>query len=222
MVPGLRQAGSGGFARRRGGVGVIGGTLALFALIIAIPLAMPGAPSSAQLTTNDGGNWIVDPELSQIIVSGTHAGKPFAAQFTDWRADIRFDPEAPEAARVEVVVDAAAVETGNSYYDNTLKESGWLAPSTFPVITFVSQDIAGASTGYAADGELTIRDTTLPAQLVFTLDIEGDTARMEGRAEISRLAYGVGNAADPKAEWVSDELIIDVAVTATRGEADQP
>ena len=52
--------------------------------------------------------------------------------------------------------------------------------------------------------------------LTFTLDIDGDEARLEGAATVSRKALDLGQASDAGAQYVADEVSIEISGRATR------
>ena len=52
--------------------------------------------------------------------------------------------------------------------------------------------------------------------LDFTLEIDGDTAMLAGKAVMSRKAFNLGQDSDPSGSWVGDEITISVTGTATR------
>jgi cytochrome b561/polyisoprenoid-binding protein YceI len=222
MVPFLDKAAQialGARPKARGAAIVVFGVAGSLAALLIIPHLGSNA-ATREIAVSGAANWVVDAGDSHIRVSGFHAGDAFAAEFSNWSADIRFDVTALETASARVTVDAGSASTGNAYYDNTLKESGWLAPSDFPDLVFETADIVtSGENGYAANGSLTIKAMTGDVTLPFVLTDQDDgSVLMEGKTQISRLAFGVGSGADPSAEWVSDELTIDVRVRARRAE----
>lgn len=66
-----------------------------------------------------------------------------------------------------------------------------------------------------AEGTLTIRDRTHPVTLPFTLEIEGDTARMQGATTLDRMRYDVG-AGTPDEGTLGHAVEVRAELTATR------
>ena len=72
-------------------------------LLLAAPLLAAGAlPAPAA-------DWAVNHEASQLSISVEIGGRRLFGAFQDWRAEIAFDPERPEACRVRVEVDVASL-----------------------------------------------------------------------------------------------------------------
>ena len=67
---------------------------------------------------------------------------------------------------------------------------------------------------YAA--RLTLKDITVDTAFPFALSIDGDTARMTGQAVFQRTPLDLGQSSDPNADWVSEDITVDVVVEATR------
>lgn len=79
---------------------------------------------------------------------------------------LEFDPENPEAGKVNVEIDAASIDTGVVDRDNHLRSGDFLDVENFPQISFESTDIevTGDNTGKVT-GNLTIRNQTRPVTL---------------------------------------------------------
>lgn len=178
----------------------------LLAASAVVALAVPAAADQ----------WTVDPAQSEIAFSGEHAGKAFRGVFEDWSADIVFDPDDLSKTDVTVTVQTGSAETGDRSYNRTLPRGEWFDVDNFPTATFTTTDVVDAAGGYVANGELTIKDLSMPVQLLFTLEIDGDTAVMNGGVTVSRTALNLGLSSDAPGDWVSLDIPVEVSVTATR------
>lgn len=159
--------------------------------------------------------YLIDKAESAIGFSGTHAGDAFEGSFHVWDADIQFDPEALEASAITVTIDTSSAKTGNSMYDGTLPSKDWFNVKEYPSATFKSETITKADDGtYKAEGTLTLRDVSQPIAFTFPLDVTTSPVTTEFTLPLDRLAYGIGVASDPKAEWVSQEINVMVKVVA--------
>jgi polyisoprenoid-binding protein YceI len=175
----------------------------------AAALTMPAAAFAAE--------WQVDPAASHIGFSGTHAGETFTGQFAEWQATIQFDPDAPEASAIKVVVATASAATGTKLYDSSLPKAEWFDSAAHPEAVFAVGTVSKAGEGeYEATGTLTIKGQAVPITLPFKLGIEGDQAHVSGTVTLDRIALGMGLKSDPDAEWVSREIPVTVELTATR------
>ncbi len=167
--------------------------------------------------------WVVSGGDSSISFSGQHVGNTFNGRFASWLANIEFDPIKPEMSKVMVTIDLASATTGNAMYDKTLKTADWFDVAKTPQARFVTTSISrGGAHAYVADGQLTIRGKTVPVKMPFTLVITGNTATMHGKVTLNRTDWGIGSGSDPKGEWVSLSIPVQVKVTATAKEPGRP
>lgn len=161
--------------------------------------------------------WALDPAASRLGFSGTQAGAPFTGRFRRFTAEIRFDPAAPEAGRVVVLVDLASAETGDAQRDGALPQPEWFDAKTNPQARFeATRFVARGGDAYEASGSLTIRGVRQDVALPFRLAVTGDTARATGRLDLVRTAFGVGQGPWASGQWVALEVGVDLDVTARR------
>ncbi|MBI1339194.1 cytochrome B [bacterium] len=230
MAPGVFGRTNGPVEKGRGALIAFAAAAAVLGLGVGAALltSAPGAaaneaPAPQQaVQTSASPAWKVDPAASRIAFSGIYSGRPFSGVFKDWTADILFDPEAPEDARVRVTVATATADAGDSYFNDSLKDGDWFdvakhASAVFEVNEGVEK--TGANS-YEATGVLTIKGEPFPLRLPFTLDITGDKGLMRAEIIMKRLSLGVGKgvtgAPSTSEEWVSDDITVTIEVSATR------
>ncbi|POF29173.1 YceI family protein [Roseibium marinum] len=159
--------------------------------------------------------WNVDPERSKLgfeVKQGTGTLKGF---FATWDADIDFDPEAPDQAKISTEIKPLSASTGNPQFDGTLPGKDWFDIDAFPVAEFTTQNVSHVEgNSYRADGLLTIKGVAQPVDLEFTLDIDGDTATAMGTATVNRLDYKLGTAVGT--DTVGDIVTVTLDLTAVR------
>jgi cytochrome b561/polyisoprenoid-binding protein YceI len=148
-----------------------------------------GAEDAAALDAVQSDWTVEDGSLSITIVQ---MGSAVQGTFSDWTAAISFDaPDAPgPAGSVEVTVAIPSLSLG-AVTDQAMGPD-FFAATDFPTATFAAE-IVRTDTGYEATGPLTIKGNAVPVTLPFTLDIDGDTARMSGSTTINRMAFDVGS-----------------------------
>lgn len=159
--------------------------------------------------------WTVSPD-SEIAFSGLHAGTPFTGQFGTWRIGIRFDPQDPAGSSMVVEVDTGSARDGDPLHEESLPGAEWFDVANHPTATFRSSSIRpiGANR-FEVAGSLTLKDREL-ALPPLILSLEGEQLTIEGRVVLSRREANLGMESDPGADWVSDEIPVDVRVTASR------
>lgn len=167
--------------------------------------------------------WNMDKSQSSIVFKGGQMGKAFEGRFTDFDAEIRFAPDMLEASNVNVTIRTAAIHSGDKERDDTVKTGAWFDVKNFPVATYESSVFRKTDdTHFVSEGNLTIRDVTVPVTLPFTLTIVADdvsgekTATMQGSLTLDRsaLQLGRGDWADPKS--VANNVDVAITVVATQ------
>ncbi len=175
--------------------------LTALALIATLTVTLAATPAMAA-------SYSVDPAVSSIAFSGTHAGNPFSGVFERYVVDVDFDPAKVEATSLRVTIDLASAKTGNKMFDGTLPNDDWFDVKNHPSALFKSTKVEKLDDGrYQATGDLTLRGITKPVTFIFTLDRE-DAPEINASAtlNVDRLAYDIGKKSDGKAEWVSQEI----------------
>jgi cytochrome b561/polyisoprenoid-binding protein YceI len=223
MLPGLFGKSEPPALPSRGFIFAFGGSLALFAAVAALPLLGAGAsgggkPSGAEVVPVSAleANWAVDYGASEIAFSGVHDGNTFTGTFAKWTADVAFDPEALDTSKVHVVIDMRSGTTGKKLYDDSLKGKEWFALSDFPEATVDLDSFKQVADGYEATATLTLKGKPVSVPLQFMLDIEGKEARLDGKAEFSRKALGLGQSSDAEGKWISDTVTVTISGRAER------
>ena len=224
MIPGLFGKTAGPRAPSRGALTAFGGALAVFAIIAAIPALAQGGGPKADLTGTEeisGLNWELDESAENTLsFSGLYESATYSGTFEDWNAGIAFYPDDLEASHVTVYVDLSSAVASKKLYTDSLKGAEWLDSGNVhsAVVELSNFQPAEADvewgTPYTADAALTLKGTTVTTPFQFQLEIEGDTARMEGTTTLSRSALDVGMQSDPGADWIADEVIISVDLNA--------
>ncbi|MCB9958003.1 MAG: YceI family protein [Rhodospirillaceae bacterium] len=173
------------------------------AATLAAALALAAGPAAAT-------DWSVDGDTSTLGFIGTQAGSEFTGRFADFTADISFDPADLEAVEVRVVIAVASFDSGSEDRDETAMDSDWFDAETYPEAVFEVTRVEATGEGtYEAAATLTIKDQTRDVVLPFTLDIDGDTARMSGELTVDRRDYTLGTG-----DWATGELVgTDVTIT---------
>ncbi|MHA6289284.1 YceI family protein [Maricaulis sp. CAU 1757] len=154
-------------------------------LVPLLSAATLSAPALAQ-------DWVVDRAASSVTFVTTALGSEINGRFETWQADITLDPADLATASIEAAVMTASGATGNGEIDSAMRSEAGLAPASHAAARFVSDSIEATADGYLARGTLTLRDQSRPAELPFTLAINGDRAVADGHLDITRADFGIG------------------------------
>lgn len=181
---------------------------------IGIALAALAISSAAAAPTATAPAWTVDHAASSLKFAGVAQDTAFTGTFGKWDATILFDPANLGASEATVTVDTASAQTGDPNKDGPLQEDSWFATKMFPTATFKTTSIKSTgANAYVAAGTLTIRGIAQPANLPFTLTIDGASAHMTGSLKLDRSSFQLGAGA-----WqdhsVEPEVTVNVDLTA--------
>jgi polyisoprenoid-binding protein YceI len=180
-------------------------------------------------TLNRRTTWTIDPAhtnigfaVKHVLIATVHG------RFGGVRGTIRRDDDHPHNAEVEVEIDTATVDTGNSTRDNHLRSADFFDVARFPTITFRGTRVEPAGPfgrgRWNVVGDLTIRGVTRSIQLTAEetgrgVDQAGtDVVGFEASTKINRKDFGMTFNV-PLAEGgfvVGDEVKISIDVEARR------
>ena len=156
------------------------------ASIAAFAFALTGTfPLSAQY-------WVIDTAASEETAETRVFGQAVAATFAEFSAEISFDPEDLENARISARVTSDTGTIPNREYQSALVSRDGLHVAEYSEAVFVSEEIVATDEGYEARGTLTIKGESRGAVLPFTVEINNGRAVAQGSLEIVRAEFGVG------------------------------
>ena len=172
--------------------------------------------------------WHAGPRESELRFSLRHLiMAKISGRIGRWRASFVLDLDQPSRSSIDVVVDAASLETTAAERDELTRSPAFLDVGRFPEIRFRSRDVRTRDGGrhLTVTGDLTIRDVTR--------EVEVEVERMPAvavRSDVSKLSFKghVGiRRQDFGLRWYSehekggllagDHVDIDFKVNARRG-----
>ena len=146
--------------------------------------------------------WQLQPG-STLGFAATTQGERFEGRFARFDARIRFDPDALVESRFEVVIALTSVDTANSERDEALRGPDFFAVGAHPEAHYSATRFRAIDDGgFVAEGELRLNGRTQPVPLHFTWAVRGEGAVLEGRAELDRLDFGLG-----EGDWSDPDMI---------------
>ncbi|GAA0781997.1 polyisoprenoid-binding protein [Roseibium denhamense] len=183
----------------------------LTSLALSVALAAPALTTTHALAET----WTVDQSSSSLGFEVQQGTGTVSGTFGTWTATIDFDPDAPETAQISARISPASATTGNAQFDGTLPNKDWFNTSAFPEAEFTATSVERVEgSSYRADGTVTIKGVSQPVTLDFTLAIDGDTAKAEGKATLNRLNYNLGSTV--ATNTVGEAVTVTLDLTATR------
>ena len=193
---------------------------------LASSLILPLGVITGVMAAADEGNkavspsWVIDPSASMLQFSATVA-RPngdekwtFVAEIARWTADIRFDPERPEDALLDVSIDMTSIRTGEGGFDQEMLGKAWLDAKGFGKAMYHAHGFERTGDDvYSADGSLTLRGMEQIVPLAFDLNSDGLRAQAVGTAEVQRLDFGIGKSAGPGLASTSVTIFFDISAS---------
>ena len=153
--------------------------------------------------------WTVVPETSSVGFVGTQQGTKFNGRFQKFTATINLDAADPTKGTIAGTVQLDSVNTRDSDRDASLLDKDWFNAKQYPEAKFESTKIEKTADGYVANGNLTLKGTTKPAAMKFTLDGSGATAKFAGNLTINRFDFNVGEGWNDTS-WVAQDVAVDI------------
>lgn len=206
--------------------------MASTAIVSASGIANLGAITLGLQGSNDvpqAGPWTIDPAHSSVGVVAQHLGiSSVRGRFTDFSGTIWFTPDGLTESRVEAVISAGSIDTGNAMRDGHLKSEDFLNVERFPQITYRSTglDVTGADR-WTVHGDLSLHGQTRPVDLDVTYfgtgaDPWGGTrAAFRGIAELRRedFAINYNQVVAAGIAAIGTTLKVELDIQAVQGDA---
>ncbi len=149
----------------------------------------------------------VDYAKSNLTFVSKQMNVPVEGRFRKFKAQIQFDPGKLAAAKAEIEVDLASVDTGSEDADAEVVKKTWFNTSAFPTARFVSSSVRQlAPDKYEVRGKLSIKGIGQDVTAPFTVKRAGDAITYEGRFTLRRLQFGIGEGIWSDTDTVADEV----------------
>lgn len=162
--------------------------------------------------------WQIDSSQSHLSFTATQNGAPVKGLFKTFTGEIFVDPANYKTSSIHIVIDMNSISTDYSDVRDTLLTSDWFNVKVFPKAEFKSTNFnkTGNNT-YQANGNLTIRDKSVPVILTFTAEQSTpDTGVVVGSTVLKRSAFGVGQGEWASTDQIQDEVKVDFKVVAKK------
>jgi len=171
------------------------------------------------------GSYVLDPSHSQVGFVARHAMvTKVRGTFNGVVGTAVIDGENPSASTLEVIVDAATVDTRDKNRDAHLASPDFFDVDKYPQITFVGKDFAIEGDVVEVTGDLTIKDTT--RELTIPFEFQGaatdpfgnERIGFEGSVVVNRKDFGLTwNAAlEAGGVLVSEKIPLEFEVSAIK------
>lgn len=173
--------------------------------------------------------WNIDTSHSSVGFSVRHM--MFAkvrGRFAQWSGTVNLDPNDLTSSSVNVVIEAASIDTGVADRDTHLRSADFFDVEKAPQLTFVSKKIeAAGGERYKVHGDLTIRGIT--REVVLDTEYGGQAKDPWGNQRVAFTATTSVNRTDFGLKWnqlieaggvlVAERIDIELEVQAVQAVA---
>ncbi|MFI5444163.1 YceI family protein [Polaromonas sp. UC242_47] len=135
----------------------------------------------------------VDLAGSNIRFTSRQMGVPVDGAFRSFDASLAFDPEAPSAAKGQLRIKLASIDTGLREVDEEVLGAQWFDAKRYPEARFEMRQLQPQGGGrFQVSGVLSLKGVSRPLVLTAMLKPGGQQAVLEGGLVIKRLDFGIG------------------------------
>ncbi len=124
---------------------------ALLAVLLGAVIATPAAPAASAAGLN------IDQDHSTVGFSVRHLFTRVNGQFNQFEGTIEFDEKSLARSKVNIVIQAASIDTNVEARDKDLRSDRFFDAEQFPTLTFTSTSVTAAlETKFKVKGFLTM------------------------------------------------------------------
>jgi polyisoprenoid-binding protein YceI len=165
----------------------------------------------------------VQADKSTISFVSKQMGVAVNGRFPKITAQMAFDPAKPEATKVNISVDTAAIDAGSKDANDEVVGKPWFNVRMFPTATFTSSSVKALSGGkYEIAGSLSIKGKALPVTAPFTFKADGNNGVFEGGFTMKRNDFAIGEGSWSDVSMVANEVQVSFRVVAAAAAASAP
>ncbi len=178
------------------------------------------------------GTEVPAPGVYALDVAHSHVGlsvrhlmvSKTKGRFADFSGTVTIG-EDPLDSSVELEIQAASIDTKDETRDGHLRSPDFFDAEAFPTITYRSTKVTPAGAGrWTVDGELTVRDVTVPVPLEVTFEggakdpWGGTRIGFAARTELDREAFGLtwNQALETGGVLVGKQVRVDIDAEAVQ------
>jgi polyisoprenoid-binding protein YceI len=146
-------------------------------------------------TTGLSADGSVNAAGSSLVATFTQQRVAVDAPFKRFSGTIEYDAARPEATTAALRVDVGSLELGDADASAELRKPAWFDYARYPSATFRSTSVKrGADGKLEVSGTLELKGHAEPVTVAVSVQSSGATRTFDGSFEVSRKAFGIGDA----------------------------
>jgi len=130
-------------------------------------------------------------QQSQVQFKGYSLLVNALGTFHHFAGEIVADAQQLHASHVNLIIEAASLDTANAQRDQHLRSKDFLSVEQYPTITFTSTTITKNDLGYVVQGDLQMRGVTKRMTIPVTIEQRQDEIVVQGSVSLNRKDFGV-------------------------------
>ena len=153
----------------------------------------------------------IDTAKSKITFTSKLMGSKIAGNFGKFSGKVLFNPDEPEKAKANIVIDIASFNAGGDELQEEAKGKDWFSAKLFPMASYVTESIKTTGpNSLDVRGTLTIKGKAIPLLIAVKYQPQGKQMLFDANFQVLRLDFGLGagNWADTSA--VANEVPVNV------------
>jgi polyisoprenoid-binding protein YceI len=201
------------------------GSLTAVALAGAQPASGQAVADVSTRVPQQETKWVVDMVHSQVDFGVRHLVGRVRGTFTKWYATLTTKEGDWKLGTVDVIVQTASLNTGNSYRDDDLRSDRFFSVTRFPRMTFQGTGFAATDSTLDVSGILTIKGHSKPVVLSgryrgIAKDREGhERIAFQATGEVDRRDFGISwNESVAGTELIGNNVEITIGIEAVKVE----
>lgn len=153
----------------------------------------------------------IDAAKSKITFTSKLMGSKISGGFGRFSGKVLFNPDEPEKAKANLVIDIASFNAGGEELQEEAKGKDWFSVKLFPVANYVTDSVkVTGPNSLDIRGTLTIKGKAQPLSMSVKYQPQGKQMVFDANFQVLRLDFGLGagNWADTSA--VANEVPVSV------------
>jgi polyisoprenoid-binding protein YceI len=187
--------------------------------VVAAAALCLAATLAAARAAPDPERWLIDPDASSLTFRYSVDGEPQSGVFERFSGGGMFDAAAPEAATLDLTIEAGSLDLGDPLFNAVATSPEWFDTARHPEARYRLTHLEPlGGDRWEATGDLEIRATRRAVAAPITLEISDGEAHAVGAVSVDRGDFGVGVGITPLFVDIGEAVSVQFDIVARRVE----